>query len=234
MSKGSSQDARTPQFQVWEAVFSSLLLGKPRSRRGEGERGSPGPEAAAAARRGRAGARRSPPPTPAAHTKPGAGAAGRRGLPPPERGRQRGDPHLSAPPAASRRPWRSRVPRRRRLPRPPSRGPRRLPPPPRRPPPPSHTLRHTPATRKGGVPEGADGEARDGARPTEREAPGAATNSPPTWRPARQRAHAPPAPQLSSSLPPRARARTRPCVRSRPGPVRVRCGRREFGARGCL
>lgn len=78
-----------------------------------------------------------------------------------------------------------------------------------------------------GGPEGSRGvgEARDGARRTEREPPRAATTSPPTWRPARQRAHAP------HSCRPRARsarARAPPHTpRSAPGPPSARALRRR-------
>lgn len=122
-----------------------------------------------------------------------------------EEGRGGSYSHLSAPPAASRRPWLPGVPRSLRLPPRVSRGPERLPPPPRRPPPPSHTLRH--AGDRGGH-RREPGEASERARPRERAPPRAATTSPPTWRPARHRAHAP-------RRRPRARRAPRPGARER-------------------
>lgn len=134
-----------------------------------------------------------------------------------EEGRGGSYPHLSAPPAASRRPWLPGVPRSLRLLPRVSRGPEGLPPPPRRPPPPSHTLRH--AGDSGGAPKGAGGSQRESE--TDRAstspsryhqpsnmAPGTsprARSSPPSSRPRRVRTRSP-----------RARARRRRAAAASP------------------
>lgn len=97
---------------------------------------------------------------------------------------------------------------------------------------PAPALAHTPphaGDRGGGSRREPGGEARDGARRTEREPPRAATASPPTWRPARQRAHA--LYRLSCSRPLRARAPTHAQERSHPGPPSARAQRRREGRR---
>lgn len=148
-----------------------------------------------------AGEARPPPAWPRGVTRPeGSGEAATEGK---EEGRGGSYPHLSAPPAASRRPWLPGVPRSLRLLPQVSRGPEGLPPPPRRPPPPSHTLRH--AGDSGGAPKGAGGSERESE--TERAstspsryhqpsnmAPGTsprARSSPPSSRPRRVRTRSP-------------------------------------------
>ena len=188
---GSPPPAQTPAADT-----------KPRAGREGAAHGAPRPRGSG---RGMgAGEARPPPPARPDPAKPLA-PKGDRTAEGEEEGRGGSYPHLSAPPAASRRPWLPGVPRSLRLLPRVSRGPEGLPPPPRRPPPPSHTLRH--AGDRGGH-RREPGEASERARPRERAPPQAATTSPPTWRPARHRAHAP-------RRRPRARGAPRPGARER-------------------
>lgn len=213
-------------------MFASLLLAKPRPQNGECEP----PQARS---------RTLPPPPPPRYDEalPVRGAplpprpqptqspatAGRRGRPPPERAAggaatptfqrllQPLDVHGAAQSLAAGASLGRRPGGRGARPRPPDARPR----------PRTHSATRRRSGR--GVPKGAGGEARDGARRTEREPPRAATASPPTWRPARQRAHA--LYRLSCSRPLRARAPTHAQERSHPGPPSARAQRRREGRR---
>lgn len=153
-----------------------------------------------------------PAPAPARPQQPPAQRRGERAAAGEEGGRG-GYPHLSAPPAASRRPWLSGVPRSLRLP-PPVSGVRKAYP---HPPTPSPCLAHTPARRRpgGGGTEGSRGGERESE--TERMSTSPSRyRQPSNMAPARHRAHAPRRPAHAPAVPGHAPCRLRARA-SRPG-----------------
>lgn len=232
---GGPQNAGTPRFQVWEAVFSSLLLAKAQPQHGEGEppqarRPLPRPHDEAAPV---PGAPLPPLPQPT-QSRRGRRRRGAGGLRPSARPAARRPPPFSASCSLST----SMAPRSPSPPAPPSAAVPGAAAPAPAPPTPAPALANTPphAGDRGGGSRREPGESErrsetDRARTSPSRYHQPSNMAPSTSARARS-------PQLSSSRPLRARAHPH-TPRSAPGPpsaraLRRREGRRcEFGARGC-